>query len=136
MKKLSYVLAASVFALVAGVGTGMTNKRGGVSATGENPDIITVVSPLQKSTVKTDNEYVADYFKNYTPNYGMNFYGRGDILAMNGVDLKWECSDGRYYSVYVDTKANFSSAARYIKKCPFSERTDIFCVFAYRHSAQ
>lgn len=113
MKKLSYVLAASVFALVAGVGTGMTNKRGGVSATGENPDIITVVSPLQKSTVKTDNEYVADYFKNYTPNYGMNFYGRGDILAMNGVDLKWECSDGRYYSVYVDTKANFSSADIY-----------------------
>ena len=28
------------------------------------------------------------------------------------------------------------TAARYIKKCPFSERTDIFCVFAYRHSAQ
>ena len=28
------------------------------------------------------------------------------------------------------------TAARYIEKCPFSERTDIFCVFAYRHSAQ
>ena len=28
------------------------------------------------------------------------------------------------------------TAARYINKCPFSERTDIFCVFAYRHSAQ
>ena len=28
------------------------------------------------------------------------------------------------------------TAARYIEKCPSSRRTDIFCVFAYRHSAQ
>ena len=76
-------------------------------------EVIKVIVPEQNGEIGMDNEYVSDFFENYVPNYGMKYYAQGEYLPMNGVTLKWECTDAKYYSVFVDTTDAFTSAENY-----------------------
>ena len=113
MKKFKDITAA--FALtfaIAAFGGSFTQGRATL-LTNNDSDVIRVIAPTQDASVDTDNDCVADFFENYEPNYGMNYYGQGENLPMIGVTLKWDADNAKYYSVYVDTQESFATADNY-----------------------
>ena len=103
MKKNLWLRSVAVIATVAvavsiGVFAGITSSKAD-TPTNENTaseDVITVKNPMQKSAYVLDNENVADYFKNYTPGYGLNFFGKGEQLPMKNVKIEWEAENAKY----------------------------------------
>lgn len=113
MNKITRKFIAGALAFAVTLGTGAVAGGLRVAAKENAGDVITVISPAQKQVIDADNEFVADFFINYEPNYSKNYYGRGENLPMKEVNLKWSCEGGKYYVVYVDTSADFSSAEKY-----------------------
>lgn len=114
MRKITKILVAATLAFAMTFGAGMvTQMKITGEADGRSSDVITVVSPAQKSVVSADNEVIAEFFAKYKENYSKEFYGKGDNLPMNDIKLEWTCEDGKYYSVYVDESPDFSSAEIY-----------------------
>ena len=113
MKKITKTIVAGTLAFISAIGTGAAKTE--FNAVAEDPvaDVITVVSPANKSVVSVDNEYIADFFENYTPDYSSKFYGLGENLPMNGIKLQWTSEGAKYYIVYVDSSADFASAEKY-----------------------
>lgn len=77
-------------------------------------DIIEVKNPMQKSTYVLDNENVTDYFKNYTPGYGLNFFGKGEQLPMNDVKIEWNAENAKYCELWLADNARFTNAQKYV----------------------
>lgn len=117
MKKITKKIIAGALAVVATLGTGAISGGLKVKAN-ETADVISVVSPAPKSLVAADNESIAEFFSNYEPNYSKEFFGRGEILPMNEIKLEWTCEDGKYYIVYIDSAADFSSAEKFVTVKP------------------
>ena len=114
MRKITKILVAATLAFAMTFGAGMvTQMKITGEADGKSSDVITVVSPAQKSVVSADNEVIAEFFAKYKENYSKEFYGKGENLPMNDIKLEWTCEDGKYYSVYVDESPDFSSAEIY-----------------------
>ena len=76
---------------------------------------------MQKSTYNLDNEKVADYFKNYKPNYGLEFFGLGEQLHMKCVKIEWEPANAEYYELWLADNAFFSNVSKYITTDNFVE---------------
>ena len=88
-------------------------------------DFIKLIKPKLKSTVVLDSEAVADYFKNYTFGYGLNYFGKGELLPMNFVKFEWEAENTEYYEVYVADNAHFTDAEKYATKANSLELTNL-----------
>ena len=76
---------------------------------------------MQKSTYNLDNEKVVDYFKNYKPNYGLEFFGQGEQLPMKSVKIEWEPANAEYYELWLADNAFFSNVSKYITTDNFVE---------------
>lgn len=76
-------------------------------------DIVVVKNPKQKSTVVLDNDVVADYFKNYKPNYGLKYFGKGEQLLMKPVKIEWEAENAKYCELWIANNARFKNAEKY-----------------------
>lgn len=121
MKKNLWLRSVAVIATVAvavsiGVFAGITSSKAD-TPTNENTaseDVITVKNPMQKSAYVLDNENVADYFKNYTPGYGLNFFGKGEQLPMKNVKIEWEAENAKYCELWLADNARFSNAMRFV----------------------
>ena len=121
MKKNLWLRSVAVIATVAvavsiGVFAGMTSSKAD-TPTNENTaseDVITVKNPMQKSAYVLDNENVANYFKNYTPGYGLNFFGKGEQLPMKNVKIEWEAENAKYCELWLADNARFSNAMRFV----------------------
>ena len=117
MKNITRKIIAGALAVVATLGTNAIS--GGLSVkANETADVISVIAPAPKSVVSADNERIADFFNNYTLNYSNKFYGLGENLPMNDVKLEWTCENGKYYIVYIDSSADFSSAEKFVTVKP------------------
>lgn len=112
IKTFAVVILVFMTVAFAGKPAGGSGANGNLSES-TTDEVINVILPEQNGEVGMDNEYVSDFFENYVPNYGMKYYAQGEFLPMNGVTLRWECSDAKYYSVFVDTTAAFASAENY-----------------------
>lgn len=100
--------------------TGVTRSEADISSD-ENTsvctttdDIIEVKNPMQKSIYVLDNDNVADYFKNYKPGYGLNFFGNGEQLPMKNVKIEWKAENAKYYELWLADNARFSDAEKYV----------------------
>lgn len=121
MKKNLWLRSVAVIATVAvavsiGVFAGITSSKAD-TPTNENTaseDVITVKNPMQKSAYVLDNENVANYFKNYTPGYGLNFFGKGEQLPMKNVKIEWEAENAKYCELWLADNARFSNAMRFV----------------------
>lgn len=76
---------------------------------------------MQKSTYNLDNEKVVDYFKNYKPNYGLEFFGQGEQLPMKSVKIEWEPANAEYFELWLADNAFFSNVSKYITTDNFVE---------------
>lgn len=76
-------------------------------------DIVVVKNPKQKSTAVLDNDVVADYFKNYKPNYGLKYFGKGEQLLMKPVKIEWEAENAKYCELWIANNARFKNAEKY-----------------------
>lgn len=86
-----------------------------------NGDNLYHVNYMRKSTYNLDNEKVADYFENYAPNYGLNFFGQGEQLPMKSVKIEWKPENAEYYELWIADNALFSNASKYITTDNFVE---------------
>lgn len=117
MKNITRKIIAGALAVVATFGTSAIS--GGLSVkANETTDVISVIAPAPKSVVSADNEFIADFFENYELDYSSKFYGLGENLPMNDVKLEWTCENGKYYIVYIDSSADFSSAEKFVTVKP------------------
>ena len=109
MKNITRKIIAGALAVIATLGTSAIS--GGLSVkANETADVISVIAPANKSVVSADNEFIADFFENYKPDYSSEFYGLGENLPMKGTKLQWTSEGAKYYIVYVDSSADFASA--------------------------
>ncbi len=76
---------------------------------------------MQKPTYVLDNENVADYFKNYKPDYGLRFFGKGEQLPMNNVKIEWKAENAEYYELLLADNVLFSNAEKYVTRDNFVE---------------
>lgn len=121
MKKNLWLRSVAVIATVAvavsiGVFAGITSSKAD-TPTNENTaseDVITVKNPMQKSAYVLDNENVTNYFKNYTPGYGLNFFGKGEQLPMKNVKIEWKAENAKYCELWLADNARFSNAMRFV----------------------
>lgn len=112
MKNITRKIIAGALAVVATLGTSAIS--GGLSVkANETADVISVIAPANKSVVSADNEFIADFFENYKPDYSSEFYGLGENLPMKGIKLQWTSEGAKYFIVYVDSSADFASAEKY-----------------------
>ena len=88
-------------------------------------DFIKLIKPKLKSTVVLDSEAVADYFNNYTFGYGLNYFGKGELLPMNSVEFAWEAENAEYYEVYVADNISFTGAEKRVTKTNNLELTNL-----------
>lgn len=122
MKKTLWLRSVAVIAIVAValsvcVFAGITLSKADTptgETTNTNEDVITVKNPMQKSTYLLDNEYVADYFKNYTPGYGVKFFDQGELLPMKSVKIEWEAENAKYYELWLADNARFLNAEKFV----------------------
>ncbi len=69
MRKITKILVAATLAFAMTFGAGMvTQMKITGEADGNSADVITVVSPAQKSVVSADNEVIAEFFAKYKGN--------------------------------------------------------------------
>lgn len=88
-------------------------------------NLVKVVSPKPCSIVVLDSKAVADYYNNYTFGYGLNYFGKGELLPMNSVKLEWEAENAEYYEVYVADNMHFTDAEKYATKTNNLELTNL-----------
>lgn len=112
MKNITRKIIAGALAVVATLGTSAISGGLSVNAN-ETADVISVIAPANKSVVSADNEFIADFFENYKPDYSSEFYGLGENLPMKGIKLQWTSEGAKYFIVYVDSSADFASAEKY-----------------------
>ena len=62
MKKITKTIVAGTLAFISAIGTGAAKTEFNAVAEDTVADVITVVSPANKSVVSADNEYIADFF--------------------------------------------------------------------------
>ena len=121
MRKTLWLRSAVVIATIAIVVSicvfaGITLSKAD-TPTGETTateDVITVKTPAQKSTYTLDNEKVADYFANYKPGYGINFFGLGEQLPMKSVKIEWEAENAKYCELWLADNVRFSNAMKFV----------------------
>lgn len=94
-------------------------------------NVVKIVSPNMGLVVVLDNEAVADYFKNYTPGYGLNYFGKGELLPMNSVKFEWEAENAEYYEVYFADNTNFKGAEKYVRKTNNLDLTNLIPAKVY-----
>lgn len=112
-KRIIISTIAAVLAACATIIGGFAMKNVSLASENEVKDVITVVSPSQRSTVRLDSEKATDFFRHYKFNYGVTFMGQGDVFGMKDLTLKWTCENGAYYNVFIDTTARFTNAEKY-----------------------